>query len=49
MLWIKTFHILFVMAWLAGVFYLPQFLFTMLKVKLRVKTLAGLSPWPRNF
>ena len=24
MLWIKTFHILFVMAWLAGLFYLPR-------------------------
>lgn len=24
MLWIKTFHILFVMAWLAGMFYLPR-------------------------
>lgn len=24
MLWIKTLHILFVMAWLAGVFYLPR-------------------------
>jgi len=23
-LWIKTFHILFVMAWLAGMFYLPR-------------------------
>ena len=26
MLWIKTFHILFVMAWMAGVFYLPRIL-----------------------
>jgi len=24
MLWLKTFHILFVMAWLAGLFYLPR-------------------------
>lgn len=24
MLWIKTFHTLFVMAWLAGLFYLPR-------------------------
>lgn len=24
MLWVKTFHILFVMAWLAGMFYLPR-------------------------
>ena len=24
MLWIKSFHILFVMAWLTGVFYLPR-------------------------
>jgi len=24
MLWIKTFHILFVMSWLAGIFYLPR-------------------------
>lgn len=24
MLWIKTFHILFVIAWLAGLFYLPR-------------------------
>ena len=24
MLWIKTFHILFVMAWMAGLFYLPR-------------------------
>lgn len=26
MLWLKTFHILFVMAWMAGVFYLPRIL-----------------------
>ena len=26
MLWIKTAHILFVMAWMAGVFYLPRIL-----------------------
>ena len=26
MLWIKTFHLLFVMAWMAGVFYLPRIL-----------------------
>ncbi len=26
MLWIKTFHILFVIAWMAGVFYLPRIL-----------------------
>lgn len=26
MLWFKTFHILFVMAWMAGVFYLPRIL-----------------------
>jgi len=26
MLWIKTFHILFVMAWMAGLFYLPRIL-----------------------
>ena len=26
MLWIKTTHILFVMAWMAGVFYLPRIL-----------------------
>ena len=26
MLWVKTFHILFVMAWMAGVFYLPRIL-----------------------
>ncbi|MBT4162730.1 MAG: CopD family protein [Gammaproteobacteria bacterium] len=26
MLWIKSFHILFVMAWMAGVFYLPRIL-----------------------
>jgi putative membrane protein len=25
-LWVKTFHILFVMAWMAGVFYLPRIL-----------------------
>lgn len=24
MLWLKTFHILFVMAWMAGLFYLPR-------------------------
>lgn len=24
MLWVKTFHILFVIAWLAGLFYLPR-------------------------
>jgi len=24
MLWIKTFHILFVMSWLVGIFYLPR-------------------------
>jgi len=24
MLWLKTFHLLFVIAWLAGVFYLPR-------------------------
>ena len=24
MLWIKTFHLLFVMAWVAGLFYLPR-------------------------
>lgn len=24
MLWVKTFHILFVMAWMAGLFYLPR-------------------------
>ena len=26
MLWLKTFHILFVMAWVAGLFYLPRIL-----------------------
>ena len=26
MLWIKTFHVLFVMAWMAGLFYLPRIL-----------------------
>lgn len=26
MLWFKTFHLLFVMAWMAGVFYLPRIL-----------------------
>jgi len=26
MLWVKTFHILFVMAWMAGIFYLPRIL-----------------------
>ena len=26
MLWAKTFHILFVMAWMAGLFYLPRIL-----------------------
>ena len=26
MLWFKTFHILFVMAWMAGIFYLPRIL-----------------------
>jgi putative membrane protein len=26
MLWVKTFHVLFVMAWMAGVFYLPRIL-----------------------
>lgn len=26
MLWIKVFHILFVMAWMAGLFYLPRIL-----------------------
>ncbi len=26
MLWIKTFHILFVIAWMAGLFYLPRIL-----------------------
>jgi putative membrane protein len=26
MLWIKTFHLLFVMAWMAGLFYLPRIL-----------------------
>ncbi len=26
MLWLKAFHILFVMAWMAGVFYLPRIL-----------------------
>jgi putative membrane protein len=25
-LWVKTFHILFVMAWMAGLFYLPRIL-----------------------
>ena len=25
-LWVKTFHVLFVMAWMAGVFYLPRIL-----------------------
>ncbi|MEX2327988.1 MAG: CopD family protein [Pseudomonadales bacterium] len=24
MLWIKTFHLLFVMAWVAGIFYIPR-------------------------
>ena len=24
MLWVKTFHILFVMSWMAGIFYLPR-------------------------
>lgn len=24
MLWLKTFHILFVMSWMAGIFYLPR-------------------------
>ena len=24
MLWVKTFHVLFVIAWLAGIFYLPR-------------------------
>lgn len=26
MLWIKTFHLLFVMAWMAGIFYMPRIL-----------------------
>jgi putative membrane protein len=26
MLWFKTFHILFVMSWMAGIFYLPRIL-----------------------
>ncbi len=26
MLWLKTFHLLFVIAWMAGVFYLPRIL-----------------------
>ncbi len=26
MLWLKTFHLLFVMAWVAGLFYLPRIL-----------------------
>ena len=26
MLWVKTFHILFVIAWMAGLFYLPRIL-----------------------
>ncbi len=26
MLWIKTFHVLFVMSWVAGLFYLPRIL-----------------------
>lgn len=26
MLWLKTFHILFVMAWMAGIFYAPRIL-----------------------
>ena len=26
MLWIKVIHVLFVMAWMAGVFYLPRIL-----------------------
>lgn len=26
MLWVKTFHIVFVMAWMAGLFYLPRIL-----------------------
>tara|TARA_E500000331_G_scaffold8337_1_gene7962 strand:- start:17336 stop:17791 length:456 start_codon:yes stop_codon:yes gene_type:complete len=26
MLWVKTFHIIFVMAWMAGLFYLPRIL-----------------------
>jgi len=26
MLWLKTFHVLFVMAWMAGVFYTPRIL-----------------------
>ena len=26
MLWVKTFHLLFVIAWMAGVFYLPRIL-----------------------
>lgn len=25
-LWVKTFHVLFVMAWMAGVFYMPRIL-----------------------
>jgi putative membrane protein len=24
MLWLKTFHILFMMSWMAGIFYLPR-------------------------
>ncbi len=24
MLWVKTFHILFIMSWMAGIFYLPR-------------------------
>ncbi|MEX2489856.1 MAG: CopD family protein [Pseudomonadales bacterium] len=26
MLWLKTFHLLFVMAWMAGIFYMPRIL-----------------------
>ncbi len=33
MLWVKTFHVLFVISWLAGIFYLPRILVNVVEAR----------------
>ena len=41
MLWIKCFHVLSVMAWMAGIFYLPRIFVHYAKGRPRARTCGG--------
>ncbi|MYN11548.1 CopD family protein [Pusillimonas sp. TS35] len=45
MLWVKTFHILFVMSWFAGLFYLPRIYVNLAQAQdaASVQTLLGMA------